>query len=88
MVTLGKGWPELPEGQELQVWGKVVPWQGQRDNTGQSRAALGQEVVTALGCQEGQGLGPAQLLQTCPALCSEIYLRLPQGLRGSGSLPS
>lgn len=53
VVTLGKGWQELPEGQELQMWGKVVPWQGQRDNTGQSRASLGQEVVTALGCQAG-----------------------------------
>lgn len=33
MVTLGKGWQELQ-----QMRGKAVPWQGQRDNTGQSRA--------------------------------------------------
>lgn len=46
MVTSGKGWCELPEGQELQMWGKA--WQGQRDNTGQSRASLGQEVLAAL----------------------------------------
>lgn len=48
MVTLGKGWQELQ-----QMWGKTVPWQGQRDNTGQSRASLGQELVAALGCQGG-----------------------------------
>lgn len=54
MVTLGKGWCELPERQELQqMWGKAVPWQGQRDNTGQSTASLGQEVVAALGYQAG-----------------------------------
>lgn len=54
MVTLGKGRQELPEGQELQqVRGKAVPWQGQRDNRGQSTASLGHEVVAALGCQAG-----------------------------------
>lgn len=50
MGTLRKGWCELPGGQELQqMWRKVVPWQGQRDNMGQSRASLRQEVMAALG---------------------------------------
>lgn len=59
MVTLGKGWRELPEGQELQMWGKA--WKGQRDNTeGKAKHRWAKRWWQLW--QQGQGLGPAQLL--------------------------
>lgn len=56
MVTLGKGWQELPEGQELQeMWGKAVPWQGR----GKAEHPWGRRWWQLWDAKEGQGLGPA-----------------------------